>query len=81
MLRLIDGFPTEQWTATRLAQLIQEEWGITFHLTWQEAGSDVKVLKPEDLNGYITWFHLVWSEQILSPESSGRVEPPGERVG
>jgi transposase len=25
------GFPTELWTAPRLAQLIREEWGIQFH--------------------------------------------------
>jgi transposase len=25
------GFPTELWTATRLAALIQEEWDITLH--------------------------------------------------
>lgn len=25
------GFPTELWTARRLAQLIEEEWGIQFH--------------------------------------------------
>jgi transposase len=25
------GFPTELWTAPRLAQLMEEEWGVQFH--------------------------------------------------
>jgi transposase len=25
------GFPTELWTASRLAQLIEQEWGTSFH--------------------------------------------------
>ena len=25
------GFPTELWTAPRLAQLIEQEWGVTLH--------------------------------------------------
>jgi transposase len=44
------GFPTELWTAARLAQLIREEWKITIHprslRRWLHA-HDFSLQKPE----------------------------------
>lgn len=41
------GFPTELWTAARLAQLVWEEWGIQFHRRYLPRWLDARGFSPQ----------------------------------
>jgi transposase len=64
------GFSTELWTAARIGRLIQQEWGITFHLhylsAWlRERGytpqKPQRVPRERDPEAIAAWLATDWS--------------------